>query len=468
MDRNEGSNFKKAFFFSFGQISDQTAYQSFILLIFTFYYTVVGLNLFWVTVGYAIWAIWNAFNDPMIGYLSDRTHTKWGRRLPYIMFAFIPLAISCALLYFPPLPIGPANQVGNFFYFLIIIVIFELFYTAFSLTQTALFPEIFMTQKERTQANNVRETFIVIALIFAFILPGLIITDYSDPASLGQYQQFGIIVGIIVIAGTLVFLFFAPREKKEFSEDYKQAFGFIKTIKYCLKSKSFRFYVISELCNWFVYGMLPTIVPLYAKFVLHITDALMISLLLGLTFISAIVFMTFLWKPLVRKIGNRKTWLISMSVWICTLLPLMFIDDFLSGLIVFFLIGIGLSGSLYIIDLVVADIVDEDEIVTGIRREAGYYGVNALILRLSNVLVIFAIATVLSTVGWYTFEPSMVTSEVIFGLRALMFIFPAIALVFAVVAIYMYPLHGERLLQVKENQIKIHEEKRGKMETELI
>jgi GPH family glycoside/pentoside/hexuronide:cation symporter len=463
MGRNEGSNFKKAFFFSFGQISDQTAYQSFILLIFTFYYTVVGINLWLVTLGYAIWAIWNAFNDPMIGYLSDRTHTRWGRRIPFIMFSFIPLAISCALLYTPPLPIGAANQVGNFFYFLIIIVIFEGFYTAFSLTQTALFPEVFMTQKERTQANNVREIFIVVALIFAFILPSFVIDDYSNPASFGQYQVFGVIVGIIVIAGSLVFLFFAPREKKEFSQDYKQAFGFFKTIRFCFKSKSFRFYVISELCNWFVYGMLPTIVPLYAKFVLNITDTTLISLLLGLTFISAIIFMTILWKPLVRKIGNRKTWMISMSVWVCTLIPLMIIDNLISGMIAFFLIGIGLSGSLYIIDLVVADIVDEDEIATGIRREAGYYGVNALILRFSNVFVIFAIGSVLSTVGWITFEPTMVTQGVIFGLRALMFIFPAIALVIAIFAIYKYPLHSERLSQVKEKQKEIHAEKIGKV-----
>ncbi|MFX0027466.1 MAG: MFS transporter [Candidatus Hermodarchaeota archaeon] len=467
MGRNEGSNFKKAVFFSFGQISSQTAYQSFILLIFTFYYAVVGINIWLVTLGYVIWAIWNAFNDPMIGYLSDRTHTRWGRRVPYIMFSFIPLAISCALLYFPPLPIGETNQVGNFLYFLIIIVIFELFYTAFDLPQTAMFPEVFMTQKERTQCNNIREIFIVIALILAFILPGLIISSYTKASSLGEYRLFGIIVGIIVIAGTLVFLFFAPREKKEFSEDYKKAFGFFKTIKYCLKSKSFRFYVISELCNWFVYGMLPTIVPLYAEFVLHIEDPLMISLLLGFVFISAMVFMTVLWKPLVRKLGNRKTWMISMSVWICTLVPLMFIDNLISGMIVFFLIGIGLSGSLFIIDLVVSDIVDEDEIVTGIRREAGYYGVNALIMRVSNVLVILAIGSVLSTVGWTTFAPESATSEVLFGLRVLMFIFPAIALVIAVLAIYKYPLHGERLLQVKENQKKVHEEKKGKMEIDF-
>ncbi len=238
-------------------------------------------------------------------------------------------------------------------------------------------------------------------------------------------------------------------------------------MKYCVKSKSFRWYIPAEIANWFVYGILPTIVPLYAKFVLNIEDALMTSLLLGITFISAAIFMTILWKPLVRKIGNRKSWMISLTIWLLTLLPCMFISDLISGFIVFFLIGIGLSGSFYIIDLIVADIVDEDEVATGIRREAGYYGVNAFFLRFSNVLVILAIGTVLTTVGWATFEPTSVTGQVRFGLRALMVIFPGIALIIASLSLYKYPLDGEKLVQVKEDLKKIHEEKKAKIEKPL-
>ncbi|MHA1509179.1 MAG: MFS transporter, partial [Promethearchaeota archaeon] len=228
------------------------------------------------------------------------------------------------------------------------------------------------------------------------------------------------------------------------------------------KSKSFRWYIIAEVGNWFVYGMLPIMVPLYAKYVLG-TIGFGTSLLLGLTFISAAIFMTVLWKPLVRKMGNKKSWIISMSIWGASLLPLMFISDFISGLIVFFLIGVGLSGSLYIIDLVVADIVDEDEVATGMRREAGYYGVNAFFLRFSNVLVILAVGTVLSTVGWATFEPTSVTPEVLFGLRSLMFIFPAIALVISILAMTQYPLHGENLKNIQEKVKEIHEQKKSRV-----
>ena len=463
MSKKESGTLKKAFFYSFAQISDVTAYQAFILLIFTFYFTVVQINIWLITLGYFIWTVWNMFNDPLIGYLSDRTHTKWGRRLPYIVVFFVPLAVVMYFLFTPPLPVGPINQVGNFYYFLMIILVFELFYTAFSLNLTSLFPEVFMTEQERTKANNVRQIFSIIGLIFAFILPGLIISDFSVPTALPEYQLFGIIAGIIVIVGALIFLLFGPKEKQEFREDYKNAFGFFKTIKFCFKSKSFRWYIVSETSNWFVFGMLPTLVPLYAKFVLNESDAFMASLLLGLTFISATIFITFLWRPIVRKFGNRKAWMISMTVWILSLFPLMFIDELISGLIVFFFIGMGLSGSLYIIDLVVADIVDEDEIATGMRREAGFYGVNAFVLRFSNILVILAISTVFSTVGWTTFEPSLVTPEVVLGLKVLIFVFPAIALLIAILAIYKYPLHGEKLKEIKEKLEEIHEQKKARV-----
>jgi GPH family glycoside/pentoside/hexuronide:cation symporter len=460
MRNKESGTLKKAVFYSFGQISDQTAYQSFILLIFTFYFAVVGIDVWLITLGYAIWAVWNAINDPLIGYLSDRTHTRWGRRLPYIMIFFIPLGIITFLLFTPPLPAEPENQIGNFVYFFIIILVFELIYTSFSLNYTSLFPEVFMSEEERTKGNNVRQIFTIVALIFAFILPGMVIDDFSDPGSLPQYQVFGIIAAIIIIIAALVPVFLGPKERPEFSEDYKNAFSFFNTIKFCLRSKSFRWYIISETANWFVFGMLPTIVPLYSKYVLNVTDAFLASVLLGLTFISATIFITILWRPIVRKIGNRKSWMISMFVWILGLLPFMFIGDFISGLIAFFLLGIGLAGSLYIIDLVVADIVDEDEIETGMRREAGYYGVNAFILRFSNVLVILAIGSIFSTVGWTTFESIPLITDVVFGLRILMFLFPAIALAIAIFAIYKYPLDGEKLKAVKEKLQEIHATKK--------
>lgn len=462
--RNDGYSIKSAAKYATGQIADQAAYQSFTFLVFTFYFAVVQLNITLITIGFMIWAVWNSFNDPMLGYLSDRTNTKFGRRMPFIMIAIIPLGIVMFLLFTPPLPIGVANQLGNFAYFLIIIIVFELFYTMFSLNATSLFPETFISREERTMANNVRQVFLILGLIVAFILPSFFIDDYSDPSTttLGQYQIFGIVLAIIVITVGGIFIKFTPREKAEFKKDYKGAPGFFNSIKWCLKSKSFMWYIPAEIANWFVYGILPTLVPLYAKAVLGMTDTGMISLLLGATFIASAIFITILWKPVVRKIGNRKAWMISMTTWIFTLLPLMFLGPNMEiiAIIVFFFIGLGLSGSLYIIDLIVSDIVDEDEVNTGTRREAGYYGVNAFFLRLAIIVVFISIGPVFIIADWEVFTLP-VSTAVEMGLRMLMFVYPTVALVIAILAIYKYPLDGEKLIKVKEEVQRLHEEKKS-------
>ncbi|MHA2391212.1 MAG: MFS transporter [Promethearchaeota archaeon] len=469
-EKTEGYSLKRAASYATGQIADQAAYQTFTFLVFTFYYTVVQINITLITIGFIIWAIWNSFNDPMLGYLSDRTHTRFGRRLPYIIIAIIPLGLVVYFLFTPLLPIGEANQIGNFVYFIIIIIVFEFFYTMFSLNTTSLFPETFISKDERTKANNVRQAFLILGLIVAFVLPGFFIGDYTPETppeiavALGEYQLFGIVAAILVITIGAIFVIFTPREKKEFKEDYKKAPSFFKSIKMCLKSKSFMWYIPAEIANWFVYGILPTLIPIYAKVVLGIENTLIISLLMGAAFISSVIFITFVWKPIVRRIGNRKSWMISMTSWIITLFPLMFLGPNMEilAIVVFFFIGLGLSGSFYIIDLVVGDIIDEDEVNTGTRREAGYYGVNAFFLRLAIIVVFLSIGPMFIISDYVEFTlPAPVQFQM--TLRILMFVYPSVALAIAIFSIYFYPLHGEKLKQVKEDLAKIHEEKKSKI-----
>ncbi len=456
---------KKAAAYSVSQIVNTAAFQSFSLLIFTFYYAVVGINVILISIGFIIWSIWNSINDPMLGYISDRTHTRWGRRYPYIMASIIPLAVIMILLFTPPISMGITDELTNFVYFLIIILIFELFFTMFDLNLISLFPELFITKEQREKANAIRMTFYIASLIIAFILPTIFIPDWSDPKYLREFQIFGIFIAIIIVIFGIIFLKVSPKERAEFKDDYKRAPGFITALKTCGKNKTFIRYVPAEVALWFVIGMITTIIPLYDKFVLGIGEGetMFLGLILILLFISTAVFMNILWKPLVRKIGTRKSFLISLLVWFLTMVPLMFIQDRWTAMIVFFLMGIGLSGPIYFVDLILADIIDEDEVNTKTRSEASYYGIKIFFIRLSTVFVFLTIALVFTNVGWTVFAPEKVTPQIIFGLRALMFIFPAIALGIAFLAVYYYPLHGERLKKVKEEVQIIHEEKRANL-----
>jgi len=81
---NQSSQYsnKDAVAYSFGQISLVTAYQTFTFLVFTFYYSVIRINVALITIGFLIWSVWNAFNDPIMGYISDRINELVILRFP--------------------------------------------------------------------------------------------------------------------------------------------------------------------------------------------------------------------------------------------------------------------------------------------------------------------------------------------------------------------------------------------------
>lgn len=464
-ERSESDySFKSAAAYNLGQFTDTIAYQAFTFLIFNFYFTVAKMDVFPITVGFIIWSVWNAINDPLLGALSDRTKTKWGRRTPYIVAGLGPLCLVMVLLFTPPI----GNTAISFVYFLIIICVFDTFYTMFSLNQVSLFPEIFQNLDDRAKANMIRQIITVIALVFATILPTFLIPNLSTPEQvtteelMGQYILTGVFLAIIMGIVGVLFILFGLKERPEFAKDSETALPFFESLKVSLKNKAFITYVISGLATWYVFGMLPTIVPLYGRFVLGESDALLLGLLLGVAFISSAIF-SFLWRYIAVKVGVKKGAMISNATFIITLVPLMFASDIITGFVAFFLVGMGLAGSLTFNDLLISTIVDDDELKTGTRREGGYYGINALVIRFSTILIFITISLVFTSAGWKVYDPAVVDETTVFGLRALMCIFPAIALGIGILSMSRFPIDKEKYEQIKQDVEKLHAEKKSKV-----
>jgi oligogalacturonide transporter len=331
--------------------------------------------------------------------------------------------------------------------------------------QASMFPELFKNLDERAKANNIRQVFTIVGLIVAFVLPTFFIPQLDNPKYLTNYRNACIFAASLIFIFGLIFIKFGTRIPQEFAEDYKIAPSFFKSLKMSLKNKSFRWYVIIHFVNWYVYSILPTVFPLYSSFVLVLKEgeSVLVGLLLAVTFISAVFYM-FIWRIVALKLGVKKGIMISQAVFIITLLPYMWISSFLEAFIVALLIGLGLSGSLFYLDILIAAVMDEDELTTGVRRSGGIYGISTFILRYASIFMILSISLVFNSVGWAIFNPKGATEQTIFGLRLLMFVFPAIALAIGILATIKFPITKERYEEIKQELEKLHAQKREKLQ----
>ncbi|MFW9952286.1 MAG: MFS transporter, partial [Candidatus Thorarchaeota archaeon] len=433
--------------FACGEVGDNVALNTFSFLVFTYYFTIVRIPTPIMTLGFILWALWNAVNDPLIGYLSDRTKSRWGRRIPWMIAATIPLGILMILLFTPP---GTflVNQ-SIFAYFMIILILFDFAYTSFNLNYNALFSEMFVDMKIRSSTGRIRIIFVLLATMFALTFPTFIIDDItnSNPANvattISQYQITAIVAAIIIFVFYFLILKWGVKDPKHISKDAESALSFTKTIKFTFKHKSFLWFLFPALGTWLVINILPTLSPLFFVYAVGITDTELIGILLLITFLVAAA-STPLWEFIRVKKGARLCGLIGIIVWLVSVVLFAYSINFEMALIFMIFFGVGLGGGLYFYDQCIAEIIDEDEITYGVRRSGIYYAVLNFLIRLSMILNFIIIGLVFTSTDWMNYEPNPGV-DVIAGLRILMGIYPGIVLALSLIGMYKFPIKGERL-----------------------
>ncbi len=450
--------------FACGEVGDNVALNTFTFLIFTYYFTVVRIPAPIMTLGFILWALWNAFNDPLIGYLSDRTKSRWGRRIPWMIGATIPLGVLMILLFTPP---GDylTNQ-SVFIYFIIILILFDFAYTSFNLNYNSLFSEMFVDMKERSSTGRIRIIFVLIATMFALTFPTFIIEDITnkDPlipvsTTITGYQITGIVAAIIIFVFYFLILKWGVKDPKHISKDAESAMSFTKTLKFTFKHKSFLWFLFPALGTWLVINILPTLSPLFFVYAVGIEDEFLIGILLMISFLVAAV-STPLWELIRVKKGARLCGLIGIVVWLVSVVCFAYSVTFEMALIFMIFFGVGLGGGLYFYDQCIAEIIDEDEITYGIRRSGIYYAVLNFLIRLSMILNFVIIGLVFTSTDWMSYTPNPGV-DVILGLRILMGIYPGIVLGLSLIGMYFYPIKGERLAENRRKLTELHKQKLG-------
>ncbi|MHA2326167.1 MAG: MFS transporter, partial [Promethearchaeota archaeon] len=350
-----------------------------------------------------------------------------------------------------------------FIYFIILLILFDIAYTSFNLNYNALFSEMFVDMRERSGIGRIRIIFVLLATMFALVFPTLVIEDITNeldnPSTLTQYQITGIVAAIIIFIFYFINLRWGVKDPKHISKDAESAMSFTKTLRSTFKHKSFLWFLGPALGTWLVINILPTLAPLFFVHAVGLDDTELIGILLLVMFLVSAA-TTPLWEKIRVKYGARMSGMIGIGVWLISVLFFAYSINFEMALITMFFLGFGLGGGLYFYDQCIAEIIDEDETICGVRRSGIYYAVLNFFIRLSMIINFVIIGLVFTSTDWMNYDPNPGV-DVILGLRILMGIYPAIVLGLSLIGMYFYPIKGKRLADNRAKLRDLHEKKLG-------
>ncbi len=428
-----------------------------------FYTDVVRLDPKLVGLAFAIsYGVWNAINDPLIGYLSDRTRTRWGRRIPYILFG-VPFAfLFFVLVWSPPLggkPLTTPSHFGTFLYFAVVIALFDLFYTAVSVPYISLFPEMYEDIADRTEVSMYRQVAAMVGSVLAMATTPVIADALSGRfGRLGGWTGAGVILGLVGSGAFLISLL-GSKERKEFS--LEEALPFFEAFRTTFTNRTFLAFIGANLMICYIWSWLSAMVPFFTKYIIEAEEKQAGFLFLAMFVTSMLLYP--LWRRVALRRGSKGTLAVAVPLFVAFLLLVLVVRNLSQALVMMLLLGAANSGITLIREVVLSDVIDEDELRTGRRREGNYFGVNAFIERFAMVLVGGSTALVLSLSG-YTPGVTPQPPSTVLGLRIGMVGLPLLALGIFLAALRFYPLGKEEVLKLKESLTELHRKKAEQLE----
>lgn len=422
-----------------------------------FYQDYLGLSARWIAVASIIYAIWNAFNDPLFGYITDNTRSKMGRRIPYMRFTAPFLALTFILVWFAP---AQAGQTAIFWWMLISMLLYDTCYTIIGLVYSSLLPEITESDSERNDLQISSALFGLAGMLLGFIIPDLFRPKAGGDPSFLPLQTAMIVVGIVgallIIATTL-----KVRERPEFTQVDKPI-GIKESLRFTFSSKSFIILVAANFMSILMSSLVTGSVFYLADYVLKMNT----MILLACIFIPLIIGVPFT-KIFTKRfgiVGGHQVMLLIAAAGLLSMmvLPNSFIPVCLA------LAGFGLAGPQTLTNVLFAQVADEDETRSGVRREGSFFGINALLTKPAQSLAIAFSPFILEATNFVTREQNKgqiflnQPDSALLGIKIITGLIPGIAMLLGAIILIWYPLRGETLRNIQTKVLEMHTSKHNK------
>lgn len=399
--------------------------------------------------------VWDAVNDPIVGYLSDRTQSRWGRRYPWMFAGAVPFGLTFFLMWIVPDFLGDG---GKFWYYVFASVLFQVFFTIVNLPYTTLTAELTQDYDERTELTAYRLAASVFGAIAALAL-GLVTSLWIADLQRQYLVLGGICAFLSVLPVFWCILGTYPHAQRRLQtaevapETTAVELPFLEQLKIALSNRAFLFVVGIYLFAWLALQITASIIPFYATFWMGLDSYFIAALLVQ----GTAILMMFLVNQISRRVGKQQAFYIGMGVWVVAQIFLFFLRPgqtaLLYGLCVIASFGVATA---YVVPwAMLPDVIELDELRTGQRREGIFYSFMTLLQKIGLAGGLFLVGLALDVSGFAS-DASTQSDSALLAIRTFMGPVPLILLICAIGLTCFYPItraiHDDIRLKLAERR----------------
>ena len=415
----------------------------------------VKLNPFLAGIVVLISEIWVAISDPLMGMISDNTHTKMGRRRPYILLGGCLLVVAFGLVFFP---IGGENQTFKFIYCAATYLFYNTVSTMINVTYSSMSAEISAQREERDSANVLRLVVSTASAAVCTLLPSIVIDAYKDGKI--DITTFYLIVGIgfgILFALPVILCAIFVEERVKTSEE-KTKFS-VKEIVTPLGVRPFRNLVGMYLGQALCMDVFSAGVVYFTK---HVTTPKGSSTVFLGIFIAVQLLAFPIINRLIKNVNVNKIYSFGLPLSVLALVALaVFGSNLYVAYACVFFVALGFAGAQLTSWIMFPHAVDAGELLTGKRQSGGCSAIMTFARKSSSALVIFIFSLVLEFTG-YNADLAVQPDSAKLGIKYAMAFTCIVFMIFGFIMAKRYVLTREKNVEVEKY---LHMQREGSLDT---
>lgn len=388
-----------------------------------YYVDTLGLDMQKYALIPLIYAFVDAIDNPVYGFLSDNTRTKWGRRRPWLLIG-TPLLVLFFILFYNVPGFIQSDKGMLFIYMLLMYILTGTLDSLVNANYGSLFIELFKKDEDRAKTNGIRQICQLFAMAISIALTPMITEKIG-------YQLTAVIYGVLALA-VMMYCFWGCRETETNYEEMEKP-KLIPSIVALLTNPRFWIYGLAGAFYSAAFSLISQALPFYVKYTLGLggsTTTIMLGIVLGVAVIGILI-----WSRLAKKMPIMTVWRIGFIIMAVSFIPLFFVKTLPFAIAIAAVIGVGVAACLTTMDCIGAKIVDDDYRKHGVKREGIINSLMGVMNRLNGLYISLAFFVTSELFGFNNGDDPGENPAL--AARVLLCVFPAAAMMIASVVTFL-------------------------------